>query len=190
MTNLAPTSIAILAVVLLIVGVLLAVNFARRQQATQLRKRFGPEYDRAMDEMGDEKEVQRMLSSRLDHVKSLDIRSLSADEAARFSDEWRLAQAQFVDEPLAAVQRANHLIRDVMSTRGYPVDDFEQRAADISVTYPALVENYRALHALASRDGAAPLDTEEMRQAMLHARALFDELVREESVEHEAKETV
>lgn len=191
MVSLTPTTIAIVVLVLLIVGGLLGVSFARRQRTVQLQKRFGPEYDRAMQELGDEKEVQKVLNSRLDHVKSLDIRTLSKDEADRFNTEWRAAQAQFVDEPLAAVKRANRLIREVMSTRGYPVDDFEQRAADISVDYPELVADYRALHALALKGEKTPLDTEELRQSMLHVRSLFNELVKEDFTEQtEKKEKV
>lgn len=190
MGSLNPTMIGVLVVILLVVGALLAVNFSRRQRAEDLRKRFGSEYDRALDRLGDEKEVQKELASRVDHLKSLDIRALSKEETDRFNTEWRLAQAQFVDEPLAAIQRANRLIRDVMAARGYPVDDFEQRAADISVDYPELVEDYRALHAIAAKGAAAPLDTEELRQGMLHVRSLFDELVMKDSPEPEREETL
>jgi len=185
-----PTTLILVAVILLIVGILLAMAFTRFQRSKRLRDRFGPEYERTLDRVGDKRQAEQELEERLTHVESLNIRSLSAEEVNRFALEWQSTQAEFVDQPLAAVKKANRMIRDVMSTRGYPVDDFEQRAADISVDYPELVENYRGLHALAARDGSAPLDTEEMRQAMIHARSLFEELVRENTVEPERKETV
>jgi hypothetical protein len=174
-------TILIVVVVLLVIGGLLSMLFTRRQRTKHLQERFGPEYDRTVREIGDQRRAEEELEARLDHVKALEIRPLSAQQTERFTREWQLAQAEFVDEPLAALQKANQLIKEVMSTKGYPVDDFEQRAADISVDYPELVIDYRELRAIATKGNNEDVTTEEMRQAMVHARALFENLVRPEA---------
>jgi hypothetical protein len=174
-------TILIVVVVLLVIGGLLSMLFTRRQRTKHLQERFGPEYDRTVREIGDQRRAEEELEARLDHVKALEIRPLSAQQTERFTREWQLAQAEFVDEPLAALQKANQLIKEVMSTKGYPVDDFEQRAADISVDYPELVIDYRELRAIATKGDNEDVTTEEMRQAMVHARALFENLVRPEA---------
>src|SRR5215208_3378306 len=127
------TTIIIVAVIFLIIGGLLTMAFTRLQRTRRLRDQFGPEYDRTLDRIGDKRQAEEDLEGRLAHVQNLNIRSLTAEEVNRFALEWQATQADFVDHPLAAVQKANRMIREVMSTRGYPVDDFEQRAADISV---------------------------------------------------------
>ena len=167
-------------VLVLVIGGLLGMLFARRQRTKRLQERFGPEYDRTVREVGDQRRAEDELEARLGHVKALEIRPLSAQETENFTREWQLAQAEFVDEPLAALQKANQLIKEVMSTKGYPVDDFEQRAADISVDYPDLVIDYRELRAIATKGDDEAVTTEEMRQAMVHARALFEHLVQPE----------
>jgi hypothetical protein len=116
-------------------------------------------------------------------VEALDIRPLSADEVNRFALEWQSTQTEFVDEPHASLQKADQLIREVMKARGYPVEDFEQRAADISVDYPDLVTDYRGLHMIAVKEADDEVSTEEMRQAMVHGRALFEQLVSKETME-------
>jgi hypothetical protein len=172
------TVVAIIAaVVLLVIGGYLGVVFSRRQRSRRLRDQFGPEYERILNEVGDEKEAEEELEARIDHVKSLDIRSLSEEETERFTHEWRSTQAKFVDHPVAAIQEADQLIKEVMSAKGYPVEDFEQRAADISVDYPDLVTNYRGMREITTRSEQEDVGTEEIRQAMLHSRALFEELV-------------
>ena len=173
-------TIVIAVVILLVIGGLLGMAFTRRQRTKRLQERFGPEYDRTVREVGDQRRAEEDLEARLDHVKALEIRPLSAEETDRFTREWQFAQAEFVDEPLAALQKANRLIKEVMSLRGYPVDDFEQRAADISVDYPNLVTDYRELRAIATKGDDEDVATEEMRQAMVHARALFENLVHPE----------
>jgi bacterioferritin (cytochrome b1) len=184
-----PVVIGLLIIVGLVIGVFLARMMNRMQRTRKLQEKFGPEYEHTLDEVGDKREAERDLQARLDHVRQLDIRSLTQKEIDRFSEEWRVTQAQFVDEPLAAMQKADRLIREVMKTRGYPVEDFEQRVADISVNYPELVTNYRGLHALALKGTKEKIGTEEMRQAMIHGRALFENLVRqEEDVEDIEKE--
>jgi hypothetical protein len=171
------TTIILVAVVFLIVGGLLAMAVMRFQRSRRLRERFGPEYERLMNEAGDKQKAESELEARLAHVEALHIRPLSAEEINRFSLEWQSTQAEFVDEPLASLRKADQLIREVMKTRGYPVEDFEQRAADISVDYPELVTDYRGLHMIAVKEEDDAVSTEEMRQAMVHGRALFEELV-------------
>jgi hypothetical protein len=174
-------TIVIAVIVLLILVGLLGMVFTRRQRTKRLQERFGPEYDRTVREVGDRRQAEEELEARLGHVKALEIRPLSVEETERFTSEWQLAQAEFVDEPLAALQKANQLIKEVMNIKGYPVDDFEQRAADISVDYPDLVIDYRELRAIATKGDDEDVTTEEMRQAMVHARALFENLVQPEA---------
>jgi hypothetical protein len=173
-----PTTLIIVAVILLVVGGLLGMALFRFQRTRRLRDRFGHEYDETVNRVGDKRQAEDELEGRLAHVQNLDIRELSAEEVNRFALEWQSIQAEFVDEPLAAVQEANRLIKEVMRTRGYPVEDFEQRAADISVDYPDLVINYRELHSIAAK--GEKIDTEEMRQAMVHGRNLFENLIQSE----------
>lgn len=169
--------IIVAAVVLLLVGGFLGVVFARRQRTRRLRERFGPEYERTVDHLGDQDKAEEELQARVEHVESLDIKPLSQEQKERFAQEWRVTQEKFVDEPVVAIQEADRLVREVMREKGYPVDDFEQRAADISVDYPELVTNYRGMHTIASRSEQEDVSTEEMRQAMVHCRALFEELL-------------
>jgi hypothetical protein len=174
-------TIVVAIVLVLLIGGLLGMLFTRRQRTKHLQERFGPEYDRTVQEVGDQRRAEEELEARLDHVKALEIRPLSTEETDRFTNEWQFAQAEFVDEPLAALRKANQLIKEVMSIKGYPVDDFEQRAADISVDYPNLVIDYRELRAIATKGDDEDVTTEEMRQAMVHARALFENLVQPEA---------
>ena len=169
--------IIVAAVVLLLVGGFLGVVFARRQRTRRLRERFGPEYERTVDHLGDQDKAEEELQARVEHVESLDIKPLSQEQKERFAQEWRVTQEKFVDQPVVAIQEADRLVREVMREKGYPVDDFEQRAADISVDYPELVTNYRGMHTIASRSEQEDVSTEEMRQAMVHGRALFEELL-------------
>jgi len=169
------------AVILLVIGGLLGVLFARRQRTKRLQDKFGSEYERTLNETGDQRQAENELEARLEHVKSLEIRPLSADEIDRFTGEWQSTQTEFVDEPLVSIQKADRLIREAMKVRGYPVEDFEQRAADISVDYPDLVLDYRGLHLIAVKDDEDEVSTEEMRQAMIHGRALFEDLVKKEA---------
>ena len=184
------TTLVLVAVVFLVLGGLLALAFSRLQRTRRLRDRFGPEYEHTVKRVGDKRQAEADLEARLDHVQNLDIRSLNAEEVNRFALEWKAIQTEFVDSPLASVQKANRLIREVMAARGYPVDDFEQRADDISVDYPDLVTHYRALHTIAKKGEA--IDTEEMRQAMVHSRDLFENLIQPDSKleERHQKETI
>ncbi len=179
----------IIAVVLILVimGVILGVGFARRNRSQGFKDKFGTEYDRTVKSAGDEKKAQKELNERKKHVDTLDIRPLSSSERERYQAEWTAIQAKFVDEPGQATVEADHLIMDVMKVRAYPVSDFEQRAADISVNYPALVSNYRAAREIALKNEQHSANTEELRQAMIHYRALFDDLLKEETDRPERK---
>lgn len=176
------TTVIILAVVVaFIIGGMLGMLMNRRQRTKRLQEKFGPEYERTVSEIGNARQAENDLEARLDHVRTLDIRPLSADEIHHFRNEWQLTQAEFVDEPLAAMQKSDRLIREVMKAKGYPVEDFEQRVADISVDYPELVADYRGLHLIALKGANEAVNTEEMRQAMIHGRALFENLVNKEA---------
>jgi hypothetical protein len=170
------TTTLIIVIVVLAIGIVLGMAVNRQVRTQRLKRRFGPEYDRMLEKAGGQRQAERELSTRLDHVKSLPIRSLSKDESERFSRDWRQAQARFVDEPFAALQQANQLIRKVLETRGYEVSDFEQRLADLSVHYPKRVQDYRELHDLAKGPEKSDMDTEDLRQVMLRSKTLFDEL--------------
>ena len=176
------TAVIILAVVIaFVIGGMLGMLMNRRQRTKRLQDKFGPEYERTVSEIGDARQAENDLQARLDHVRTLDIHPLSADEIDRFTHDWQLTQAEFVDEPLAALQKSDRLLREVMKTKGYPVEDFEQRVADISVDYPDLVADYRGLHLIALKGADEEVGTEEMRQAMIHGRALFENLVNKET---------
>jgi len=171
------TQLVLVAIVFLIIGVVIAMAVMRVQRTKRLKERFGPEYDRLMNEMGDKRKAEDELDARVAHVNTLDIRQLTAEEVNRYALEWQKIQTEFVDDPLIALQKGDRLIREVMKTRGYPVEDFEQRAADISVDYPELVTDYRGMHMIAIKEAEDKVTTEEMRQAMVHGRALFENLV-------------
>jgi hypothetical protein len=177
------------AIALVIVG-LLGVVIGRRQRTKKLQEKFGPEYDHIISERGDQHQAEHELAARLDHVKALDIRPLSVEEVDRFTSLWRATQAEFVDEPLTAMQKADQLIRNVMEAKGYPVEDFEQQVADISVDYPDLVMDYRGLHLIAVKGREENVSTEEMRQAMVHGRALFENLMKNHEAATAVKEEV
>lgn len=178
------TYITILAVVLVLVilGAILVLMSARRKRSQQLQDHFGPEYDYTVQTIGDENKAQAELAERQKHVEALDIRPLSDAERERYLADWAAVQSEFVDKPSQATVEADHLIIEVMLLRGYPVADFEQRAADISVNYPALVSNYRAAREIAIKNKEQQANTEELRQAMIHYRSLFEELLGTEAV--------
>ena len=183
------TTVIILAVIAaFVIGGLLGMAFNRRQRTKRLQEKFGPEYERTVRELGDARQAEHELEARLDHVKNLNIRPLSAEETNRFTGEWQTSQAEFVDEPLVALQKADRIIREVMKAKGYSVEDFEQRAADISVDYPDLVVDYRGLHLITVKEDDEEVSTEEMRQAMVHGRALFENLVSKEAEAEEIDE--
>jgi len=179
--------IIIVIVVVVIVGVILGLVFSRRNRSKQLHEKFGPEYDHAVETMGSEKKAQTVLNERQKHVEALDIRPLSVIEHDRYLAEWTAVQSKFVDEPGQAVKDADRLIIEVMQLRGYPISDFEQRAADISVKYPALASNYRGAREIADKNNLGQANTEELRQSMIYYRSLFEELLKVEPVVGEEK---
>jgi hypothetical protein len=154
-----PLGIVVIAIVLiaLIVGVWLIMK-ARRTK--ELRSRFGPEYQRAVRSEGNASAAERVLHKREERVAGLKIVPLNEEQRSRFADKWEREQAHFVDQPREAVEAADRLVADVMKARGYPVSDFEQRVADVSVDHPVVVENYRAAHTIAVRDSQEPVSTE------------------------------
>jgi len=168
--------------VLVIIGAILGLVLARRRRSERLHDQLGPEYDRTVQAMGGEKKAQTELEERRKHVEALDIRPLSLSERERYLADWTAVQSKFVDEPGQAIVDADRLIMQVMQTRAYPVSDFEQRAADISVNYPALVSNFRAAREIAVKNEQQQANTEELRQAMIHYRSLFEELLGTEPV--------
>ena len=178
------TQIAIVIAVAVIVVAGIAVwLFIRKRRTERLRTQFGgTEYARAVKEGGSRRQAEAVLDKRTERVEGLHIRPLGPADRARFVESWRRVQARFVDGPGGAVTEADQLLGDVMSTRGYPVTDFEQRAADISVDHPSVLENYRAAHEIALRQTRGQVSTEELRQAMIHYRTLFEELVAEPEV--------
>ncbi len=175
------TLIVVVAVAVLAV---LAVAWMVMQQRrrTHLKDRFGPEYDQALRQHPDARAAERELLDRERRVAGLDIKPLTRDDAARLTEAWRRIQSRFVDDPKGAVVDADRLVDEVMRTRGYPVADFEQRAADISVDHPRVVANYRAARIVAGRNVRGETNTEELRQALVHYRELFADLleIREE----------
>jgi hypothetical protein len=154
----------------------------KTRRHVQLRKQFGPEYDRTVHESGSERRAEAELDARARRVARLQIRPLSAADAARFAEAWRALQTRFVDEPPSAIAEADRLVGEVMAARGYPLGDFDQRAADISVDHPRVVANYRAARDIARRQGRGEATTEDLRQAIIHYRALFEDLLGHDEV--------
>jgi hypothetical protein len=178
MMNTIPMNTLILAAILIIVAVAAVVWLVmQRQRSVNLKRRFGPEYEHAVHALGGRSKAEAELSKREQRVSRLNIVPLTAADAARFTETWRALQARFVDNPKGVVTEADLLVRELMVKRGYPMGDFERRAADISVDHPAVVANYRAAQAIALRDARAETDTEELRVALVHFRTLFDELL-------------
>jgi LPXTG-motif cell wall-anchored protein len=164
----------------------LAVWFIyKKKQSHRLQERFGQEYGRSVDDLGSRTKAESELKAREKRVESLTIISLTPSEAARFSQTWKDLQGRFVDNPKAAVVQADELVRELMLKRGYPMGDFERRAADISVNYPEVVAHYRAAQAIAMHNERGEADTEELRKAVVHYRALFDELLEVKEVKQE-----
>jgi hypothetical protein len=165
--------------VVLVAGIV-ALVYLRKRRTERLRNQFGEsEYTRVVEKTGDKRTAEASLEKRAERVQKLNIRPLSAADRGRFLDAWRGIQARFVDGPAGAVAEADQLLADVMYTRGYPVSDFEQRAADISVDHAQVVENYRAAHEIALRQSRGQTSTEDLRQAMVHYRTLFEDLINE-----------
>ncbi len=178
--------ILILVVVVVVVAVLAyALVTMRKRRSTKLRERFGPEYDRVLRREGDARKAEGVLEFREKRREKFKIRPLTSADRSSFAVRWNEVQARFVDDPRGAVTVADSLVTDVMQARGYPIGEFEQRAADLSVDHPVVVENYRAAHDIAMRHSTGRASTEDLRQAMVHYRVLFQELL--EDREHQRK---
>lgn len=185
--NTIPTSWIVLAAALLAVLLVAAawVLSQRKKRSVRLQQRFGAEYSRTVDELGGRAKAESELNAREKRVEHLSITALAPSEAARFSQAWNALQGRFVDNPKGVVAQADQLVRELMLARGYPMGDFERRSADISVDHPAVVETYRAAQAIAVRDQRGEANTEELRKAVVHFRALFDELLEIRGVKQE-----
>jgi hypothetical protein len=173
------TRIVIPALIIVAILVAIAVAFvARRRRSEKLKQRFGSEYDRTViQQHGDSRRAEETLVEREKRVEAFPLRTLTPVDREAYAMEWATVQRRFVDDPSAAVGTADRLVNRVMTDRGYPMTDFDQRAADISVSYPAVVQNYRAAHDIVLRHADGQATTEELRQAMVHYRSLFDELL-------------
>jgi len=178
MNTLTPTELAIGLVVLLAVAGLI-LWLVRSRSSAHLRSKFGPEYDRAVRNSGSRRKAESDLHERQKRVAAFDTRPLSVSQRNGFIETWQQVQARFVDDPAGALDHADVLLADVMAARGYPVTDFDHRAEDLSVDHPDVVQNYRAGRDIARRHVRGEASTEDLRQAMIHYRALFDELVNE-----------
>jgi hypothetical protein len=171
-----PNLVIALAIIVLLAVVAIAL-MTRKRRSEHLASRFGPEYERTVHEMGSRSRAESELAAREKRVQKLTIVPLPPQDAQRFRMDWQALQARFVDNPGLAVAEADNLVREVMSRRGYPMGDFESQAADISVDHPVVVEHYRAAHAIAQRQRRGEVDTEALRQGLVHYRALFTELL-------------
>ena len=181
------TTLIIIAVVVIVAVLVIAgLIWSRRRRSEHLRDRFGPEYEHAIAHEGGRAKAEAELEKR---VSKLDIRPLEPAARLNFIDRWKEVQAQFVDDPARAVASADALLGEVMTAWGYPVSDFDQRAGDISVDHPEVVKHYRAGHDIALRHAQGQASTEDLRQAMIHYRALFDELVNETDAPAVERET-
>jgi len=173
----------VLALIVAVVVVVLAIAwmFFRQKRSRELRSHFGPEYDRLTQEKGSPRRAEAELAERKQRVERLSIRPLPRDLTTRYAQMWNEQQRRFVDEPKAAVVEADHLVEEVMKERGYPVGEFDQRAADISVDHPHVVENYRAAHEITLREQQGQANTDDLRKAMIYYRDLFRELLEDPS---------
>ncbi len=178
------TALAIVIVIAVIAVAFAVWIFFQKQRTQRLRSQFGAEYDRMVQTSG-RKQAETELEHRTRRVQKFRIRPLTTEEQGRFADSWRCEQGRFVDDPRDAVEQADRLVGEVMRARGYPVAEFDMRAADLSVDHPRVVENYRKAHEIALRDSQGEASTEDLRQAMVYYRALFEDLLEQHVVEHE-----
>lgn len=176
------TAIAIAVVAVIIVAAILFFAM-RKQRSARLRSRFGPEYERTVEDVGDRHKAEHELHAREKRVSRFEIRPLSVSERDHFISTWHVIQAEFVDQPRDALAKADDLLTEVMRARGYPTEDFEQRSADLSVDHPSVVQHYRAGREIAVRHRRGDAGTEDLRQAMIHFRALFDELIADDAAD-------
>ncbi len=182
------TNTVVVVAAAVVILALLLQSMGQRYRSERLRERFGPEYEHAVNEAGDKRSAEAELAARAKRVGSLDIHPLTVEQRHGFAQSWRNVQASFVDNPTGAVQDADRVVAEVMKARGYPVGDFEQRAADVSVDHPQIVQNYRAAHDIAARNMQGKASTEDLRKALVYYRNLFGELLATETSEADLKE--
>jgi hypothetical protein len=171
------TSSIIILILVVVVVAAFALAMLRERRSRRLRSHFGPEYDRAVRESGSRSKAEEVLVERQRRLEKLNIRPLSPEERDRFASQWHDTQARFVDDPAGSIRQADRLVFDAMLARGYPMADFEHRAEDISVNHPHVVHNYRSAHEIAMRHEKGQASTEDLRQAMVYYRDLFDDLI-------------
>jgi len=170
-------TLLVVAAVVIVAVAAVAWIYMQKQRTKRLRSRFGPEYDRTVRTEGDSRHAERVLEQREKRIEHFEVKPLSEEQRQKFAQAWQQEQARFVDQPRVAVKNANRLVTEVMKARGYPMGDFEQRAADVSVDHPVVVENYRVAHSIAVRDSSENVGTEALREAMIHYRSLFADLL-------------
>lgn len=173
--------VGVLVAIIVLVVLWLVWRRSQKRKSDQLQEQFGPEYERAVESKGDRSKAESDLAQRAKRHDKLDIRSLSPAARESYERSWKDAQADFVDRPREALANADRLVQEVMRERGYPVDDFEQRAADLSVDHPDVVDNYRSAHTTSTRARSGDASTEDMRRGMQHYRSLFDDLLEKHS---------
>ena len=171
------TLIIVVVVVAVIAIAIAAYVLYQKRQSRRLEQRFGPEYAAAVQKLGSRAKAEAELKKREKRVGRLDIVPLTPAEVSRFTQSWTRLQGSFIDDPKGVLIQADQLVRELLVKRGYPMADFERRAADISVDHPAVVSNYRAAQLILSRDQRGEASTEDLRKAVVHFRALFDELL-------------
>lgn len=172
-----PTLMYVGIAIAVIIVVALIVVIAQRARSESLRRRFGPEYERTLAQTGNRAAAERELAERQSRVRKLNLQDLPPGAKARYSEEWHNLQGRFVDEPREALVTADTLVVSVMRDRGYPVDTFDQQLADLSPDHPRVLDNYRVAHDITQRSESHSVSTEDLRQAIVHYRALFDDLL-------------
>ncbi|MBU9764197.1 hypothetical protein FR943_10125 [Mycobacterium sp. TNTM28] len=169
--------IVVVAAVIVLLAVVVVAAMMRQKRSERLREQFGPEYEHAVESAGGQRAAERELLARERKHNKLKINELTPESRTRYVEAWAVTQAGFVDNPAKSVGEADRLVTEVMRERGYPIDDFEQRAADISVDHPKVVEHYRSAHILHLAQEQGEIGTEAQREALVHYRALFEQLV-------------
>jgi len=170
-------TVIVVVVVVVVIALVVALSARPAMRRRRLRNTFGPEYDQVLADKGDRRSAEAELTGRQRRHREFEIRPLSEDHRARYQQDWSLVQEEFVDSPTAAVGRADQLIGQIMSDRGYPAGEFEQQAADLSVEHSSVLEDYRRAHAVLVRTPDNGASTEDLRTALVHYRALFENLV-------------
>jgi hypothetical protein len=181
------TTIIMLAITVIVIAAV-AWWAWHRQRTDNLRRKFGPEYTHAVEQYGSEARAQAALAERSRRMEKFHARALTREDHDRFLERWTTVQGSFVDDPPDSIAQADVLVNELMRARGYPVGDFDKRAEDISVEHPQVVQNYRAAHAIAERQAKGQAATEDLRQALVHYRALFDELLEGHLATHEGRQ--